>query len=38
VDEKFLEEHKLSADEFIQIVKGNPNDGQMIEAIKSLKK
>jgi hypothetical protein len=37
-DAKFLEEHKLNADEFIQIVKENPTDGEMIEAIKSLKK
>jgi hypothetical protein len=38
MDEKFLEEHKLSADEFIQIVEENPTDEDMIEAIKSLKK
>jgi hypothetical protein len=38
MDEKFLEEHKLSADKFIQIVKKNATDGEMIEAIKSLQK
>jgi len=38
VDEKFLEEHKLSADEFIQIVKKNDTDAEMIEAVKSLRK
>jgi len=33
----FLEEHKLNADEFIQIVKDNSTDEDMIEVIKSLK-
>lgn len=37
-DQKFLEEHKLSADVFIQMVRENPTDGKMIEAIKSLKR
>ena len=36
-DKMFLEEHKLNADEFIQIVKDNSTDEDMIEVIKSLK-
>jgi hypothetical protein len=32
----FLEEHKLSGDEFIEMVKNNPSDEEMIAAVRSL--
>jgi len=35
---KFLEEQKLTADEFVGLVKQNPTDDEMIKAIKNLKK
>ena len=34
----FLEEYKLTGDEFIEIVKNNPSDDEMIAAIRSLTK
>ena len=35
-DQKFLEEHKLSADAFVDMVKKYPSDDEMIAAIQSL--
>ena len=32
----FLEEHKLSAEEFVEMVKTNPSDDEMIAAMKKL--
>ena len=32
----FLEEHKLSAEEFVEMVKDNPSDDEMIAAMKKL--
>jgi hypothetical protein len=37
-DKKFLEEHSLAAEKFTQMVKENPTDEDMIEAMKALKK
>ena len=34
----FLEEYQLTGDEFIEIVKNNPSDDEMIAAIRSLTK
>lgn len=34
----FLEEYKLTGDEFIEIVKNNSSDDDMIAAIRSLAK
>ena len=36
-DKKFLEEHKMSADKFISVVKKNPSDDDMIAAMRKLK-
>jgi len=33
----FLEEHKLSAETFVEMVKENPSDDEMIAAMKRLK-
>ena len=35
-DKKFLEEHKLDADEFVEMVKSNPSDDDMIAAMQKL--
>ena len=35
-DNKFLEEQRLTAEEFVQIVVDNPSDEEMIVAIKKL--
>ena len=35
-DKKFLEEHKLSVDEFTEMVKNNPSDNDMIAALRAL--
>ena len=32
----FLEEHKLTAEEFVEMVKDNPSDDEMIAAMKKL--
>ncbi len=32
----FLEEHKISAEEFVEMVKNNPSDDEMIAAMKKL--
>jgi hypothetical protein len=32
----FLEEHKLGAEEFVEMVKDNPSDDEMIAAMKAL--
>ena len=32
----FLEEHKLEAEEFVEMVKDNPSDDEMIAAMKKL--
>lgn len=32
----FLEEHKISAEEFVEMVKNNPSDDEMITAMKKL--
>ncbi len=32
----FLEEHKLSAEAFVEMVKDNPSDDEMIAAMKKL--
>lgn len=32
----FLEEHKISAEEFVDMVKNNPSDDEMIAAMKKL--
>ena len=32
----FLEEHKISAEEFVDMVKNNPSDNEMVAAIKKL--
>ena len=32
----FLEEHKLSAEEFVEMVKNNPSDDEMIAAMQKL--
>ena len=32
----FLEEHKLSAEAFVDMVKANPSDDEMIAAMKKL--
>jgi hypothetical protein len=32
----FLEEHKLNPEEFVDMVKDNPSDGEMIAAMKAL--
>ena len=32
----FLEEHKLNAEEFVEMVKDNPSDDEMIAAMKKL--
>jgi arsenate reductase-like glutaredoxin family protein len=32
----FLEEHKISAEEFVEMVKDNPSDDEMIAAMKKL--
>ena len=34
----FLEEHKLSAEAFVEMVKDNPSDDEMIAAMKKLSK
>ena len=34
----FLEEHKVSAEAFVDMVKDNPSDDEMIAAMNSLKK
>ena len=34
----FLEEHKISAEAFVEMVKENPSDDEMIAAMKSLNK
>ena len=35
-DKVFLEEHKISAEEFVEMVKNNPSDDEMIAAMKAL--
>ena len=32
----FLEEHKVTAEEFVEMVKDNPSDDEMIAAMKKL--
>ena len=32
----FLEEHELTAEEFVDMVKDNPSDDEMIAAMKKL--
>lgn len=32
----FLEEHRLTAEEFVEMVKDNPSDDEMIAAMKKL--
>ncbi len=32
----FLEEHKVSAEAFVEMVKDNPSDDEMIAAMKKL--
>ena len=32
----FLEEHKISAEDFVDMVKNNPSDDEMIAAMKKL--
>lgn len=32
----FLEEHELTAEEFVEMVKDNPSDDEMIAAMKKL--
>lgn len=32
----FLEEHNISAEEFVDMVKNNPSDDEMIAAMKKL--
>jgi hypothetical protein len=32
----FLEEYKISGDEFIEMAKNNPSDEEMIAAVRSL--
>ncbi len=32
----FLEEHNISADEFVEMVENNPSDDEMIAAMKKL--
>jgi len=32
----FLEEHNISAEEFVEMVKNNPSDDEMIAAMKKL--
>ena len=32
----FLEEHKISAEDFVEMVKNNPSDDEMIAAMKKL--
>ena len=32
----FLEEHKISAEAFVEMVKNNPSDDEMIAAMKEL--
>ena len=32
----FLEEHKLSAEAFVEMVEDNPSDDEMIAAMKAL--
>ncbi len=34
----FLEEHKLEAEEFVEMVKDNPSDDEMIAAMKKLER
>ena len=34
----FLEEHKLEAGEFVEMVKDNPSDDEMIAAMKKLER
>lgn len=35
-DKMFLEEHNISAEDFVQMVKNNPSDEEMIIAMKKL--
>ena len=35
-DKKFLEEHKISAEKFVEMVENNPSDDDMIAAMRSL--
>jgi len=32
----FLEEHKITAEEFVEMVNNNPSDDEMIAAMKQL--
>ena len=32
----FLEEHNISADDFVEMVQNNPSDDEMIAAMKEL--
>ena len=32
----FLEEHEVTAEEFVEMVKNNPSDDEMIAAMKKL--
>jgi arsenate reductase-like glutaredoxin family protein len=32
----FLEEHNISAEDFVEMVKNNPSDDEMIAAMKKL--
>lgn len=34
----FLEEHKLEAEAFVEMVKDNPSDDEMIAAMKKLER